>query len=261
MVCLGDNLIPGSVGESHQVLGQAVLETLLALSRDHVTTGFVESMNLLRGKVHGNLPHVSDNFFNKRFAFTRLECHEVPSTLVGDLDEGIASHVLDTFVCFVHKLEKLVDDRLQELPVSLQEPGILSHNVHDVTRHHGFVVLSTLLLCETKKILDYGYQEALLGFLVHGSRDGTDSPAQRVAVHPRPFGSINLLSQFINHDGLRIDHIQMGQVDQALAYRLVKLDSIAFLDELAHNFTLIVFNNQDLFWADHLLDHDGAKVC
>lgn len=51
-------------------------------------------------------------------------------------DESIASHILDTFMCFMHKLKQLVDDSLQEFPVSSQESWILSYHVHDIRCYH-----------------------------------------------------------------------------------------------------------------------------
>ena len=52
--------------------------------------------------------------------------------LLSDFDEGVASHVLDSFVSLVSKLKELVDHGLEELPVSLEETRVLSDNVHDV---------------------------------------------------------------------------------------------------------------------------------
>jgi hypothetical protein len=45
---------------------------------------------------------------------------------------------------FVYKLKQLVDNRLEELPVRLEEAWVLTHDVHDVTRNDSLVVLSTL---------------------------------------------------------------------------------------------------------------------
>ena len=52
-------------------------------------------------------------------------------------DESIAGHILDSVVRFVHKLEQLVDDSLEELPVGAEKSGILSDYVHDVRRDNG----------------------------------------------------------------------------------------------------------------------------
>ena len=37
-----------------------------------------------------------------------------------------------TFVGFMHELEELVDDSLEEFPVRLEESWVLADNVHDV---------------------------------------------------------------------------------------------------------------------------------
>lgn len=46
----------------------------------------------------------------------------------------------------VHKLKVLVDDSLEEPPVSAQETWVLSHHVHDVAGYNGLVVFAPLLL-------------------------------------------------------------------------------------------------------------------
>lgn len=59
----------------------------------------------------------------------------------------------NTFVSFMHELEQLVDDRLQELPVSLEEPWILANNVHNVACNHSFVVLTPNHLGKAQQFL------------------------------------------------------------------------------------------------------------
>jgi hypothetical protein len=68
--------------------------------------------------------------------------YEVPPTLLSNFDESVAGHVLDTFVGFVHEFKQFVYHRLEELPMSLQEPGVLTNDIHDIGRDHGFVVFS-----------------------------------------------------------------------------------------------------------------------
>lgn len=55
---------------------------------------------------------------------------------LSDFEERLASHVLDSWECLMHKLEELVDDGLQELPVCLEEARILTNHVHDVTCYY-----------------------------------------------------------------------------------------------------------------------------
>lgn len=66
----------------------------------------------------------------------------------------------------VHELEQLVDDSLQEFPMGFEESGILTDNVHNVGSTDGLVVLASLHLSKTKKILDDSHKEALFGLLV-----------------------------------------------------------------------------------------------
>lgn len=144
--------------------------------------------------------------------------------------------------------------------MGFQEARVLADDVHDVTGDHSLVVLSTLQLCESKEILDDRDKEAFFGLLVHGAGDRSDGPAERVAVGPRPLGSIHLLCKLLDHDVLRVDDIKMGEVDQALSYRLVELDGVALLDEFPDDLTLIIFHDQDFFRTDHLFDHDCAQA-
>jgi hypothetical protein len=92
-------------------------------------------MDLLGRQIAGNLPQIANNLVDERFLFAWLKHNEMSPTLIGDFDERVASHVLNTyipsvagrhairgaltFVCFVHEFEKLVDDRLEKFPVRL----------------------------------------------------------------------------------------------------------------------------------------------
>ena len=78
----------------------------------------------------------------------------------------------------MHKLEQLVDDRLEELPVRLEEARVLADHVHDVGGDDGLVVFSLLLFAEAEQVADDRNQEAFLVLFVHGARDGADSPAE-----------------------------------------------------------------------------------
>lgn len=71
-----------------------------------------------------------------------------------------------TLMSFVHELEELVDDGLEELPVCFKESRILTNNIHDVGRDNSFVVLPPFDLAKPKKILDYSNKETFLLFLV-----------------------------------------------------------------------------------------------
>lgn len=156
----------------------------------------------------------------------------------------------------MHKLEEFVDDCLQKLPMSLQETGILSHNIHDVTSHNGFVVFPALHFREPKKILNDRNKETFFGFFIHGAWDRSNSPAKGVAIGPGPLRPIDLLSKLIDHDILCVDNIKVGKVNETLSDRFVELNCITLFDELADDFSFIVLDNQDFFRPHHLLNHD-----
>lgn len=52
--------------------------------------------------------------------------------------------------------------------MGLEESRILANNVHNVTGDNGLVVLATLHLSKSKKVLDDRDQESLLCLLIHG---------------------------------------------------------------------------------------------
>jgi hypothetical protein len=107
---------------------------------------------------------ISENFVDERFGFARLLKDEVTSTFLSDLDERIARHVLyswkmihlsidlafkkglRTFVQLMHKFKQLINDRLQEFPMRLEEARILSHDVHDIRGDNCFVVFASFHL-------------------------------------------------------------------------------------------------------------------
>ena len=112
------------------------------------------------------MQHPQD-LIHKRLALPALLHHKVPPTLLRDLDERVARHVLHTLVRLVHELEKLIDDRLEELPVRFEEARVLADDVHDVRGDDGLVVLAALDLAQTEKVLDDGDEEALFGLFVY----------------------------------------------------------------------------------------------
>ena len=50
----------------------------------------------------------------------------------------------------VHKLEQFVDYGAQELPMRLEEAGVLTHHVHYVRGHNGLVVFTSLLFAQAQ---------------------------------------------------------------------------------------------------------------
>ena len=156
----------------------------------------------------------------------------------------------------VHKLEQFVDHRLQKFPMGLQETGILSHNVHDVTGNNGFVVFTAFHFCETEEIFNDCNKKAFFSLLIHGARNRTNGPTQSIAVDPGPLRSIDLLSKLINHDIFRVNNIKVSKINKALPDGLIELNRITLFDELADNFSFIVFHNQNFFGTHHLLDHN-----
>lgn len=66
----------------------------------------------------------------------------------------------------MHELEELVDDSLEELSVSLEEPELLANEIHDVGSDDGLVVLASLHLAQAKEVLNNGHEEPLLSLFI-----------------------------------------------------------------------------------------------
>jgi hypothetical protein len=87
-------------------------------------------------------------FANEWHILVRLQSDEFSFALVGDFEECIAGHVLYTWMNFVHKFEELVDYRLEEFPMSLEEARILPHHIHDIRCYDCLVVFTPFLFAE-----------------------------------------------------------------------------------------------------------------
>ena len=84
------------VGIRHEFCNESLLGAFLALGADHVPTSLVESMNLLRTQIDRNLAEGAYDLFDEGLALPRLQSYKMTLALVGDLDECITGHVLDT---------------------------------------------------------------------------------------------------------------------------------------------------------------------
>ena len=71
-----------------------------------------------------------------------------------------------TFVRLVHKLKEFVHDRLQELPVCLEEARVLANNVHDIGGNNGFVVLPSFYFNQAQEFFDDSHEEPFFSVLV-----------------------------------------------------------------------------------------------
>jgi hypothetical protein len=84
------------VGERHELLDESLLDTPLTLRANHISASFIESMNLLRRQISRDLPQISHDFIDEWLALASLKRDKMAPTLVRNLDESVASHVLDT---------------------------------------------------------------------------------------------------------------------------------------------------------------------
>ncbi|KAH3662578.1 hypothetical protein OGAPHI_005830 [Ogataea philodendri] len=253
-----NNGSPCNVRKIHQVRQKLVSGLSRVLCGYYGSTSLVKRVNLLGLKVRGSLLDVSDDFINERSRLTLLLNNKVTLALLSDLDKSVTCHILNSFVGFMHKFKQLIDNSLQELPVSFQESWVLSNNVHDVGCHNCLVILTPFHFGQRQQIFNNCNQESFLSLFVHRTRDRTDCPTQSVDIMPRPFRTIDLASKLGRHDCFCVIDIQVSKVNQNLSHRLVQLNGVTFLDKLSHNFSFIIFNNQHLFWSDHVFDHHNS---
>ena len=216
---------------------------------------------MLRLEIADDRVDVAEQLVDEGHHLPHLDLDELPPALLCNLDERIASHVLDTLVSLVHEFEQLVHDCLQEPPMGAEETRILSNDVHDVRGDDGLVVFALLLLAQTEQVLDDGDQEPLLVLFVHGTRDGADCPAEGVQVLPAPFVAVHLVLQPLRHDALRVDVVQMGEVDEGLSHVFVHVDRVRVFHELPHDFALVILHHQHFLWFRHSRNHCVAHLC
>lgn len=131
------------------------------------------------------------------------------------------------------------------------------------------------------KDLNDGDEESLFIFLMHGTTDGADGPAQHVQVPPGPLGTVHLIMKLLCHDPFRIGIVQMSQIDwgknrtinilniqnnksaalrpmvitQSLSHVLVEVNGVCVFHELSHHLTLVVFHHQNLLGFSHATHH------
>ena len=256
--------LPHAVGQLHEARlhGHAVQRHLRALLREHGADRLVEDVDLVRLQVRRVVPDARHQLLDVGRRLVGLQRHELALALLRDLEEGVAGHVLHARVLFVHELEELRHHGAQELPVlgRAEEAGVLPHHIHDVGGDDGLVVLPALHLAEAEQVLDDRDKEALLLLLAHGARDGADGPAERVEVVPAPLGAVHLLRQLLQHDALRVVLVQVRQVHQRLAHRLVLRDHLRVLGLLPHDVPRLVLHHQHLLRLGHPRDHHHAHA-
>lgn len=66
----------------------------------------------------------------------------------------------------MHELKQLVHNRLQELPMRLQESRVLPDDIHNVRRDNRLVVFPALHLAQPEQVFNHCYEESLFGLLV-----------------------------------------------------------------------------------------------
>jgi hypothetical protein len=110
--------------------------------------------------------------------------------------------------------------------------------------------------------------------LTHSSRDGSNSPAQRIEVVPGPLGTVNLnvswindgqqladlFRQLVRHDRLGIRNVQMCQVDQYLSHTLVQHNRITLLHEFTDDLSFVILDNQDLIISFRSRSNAGSYL-
>ena len=84
------------VWQLHELRDELLLLRLVRLRGDHVADSLVEGVNLLWRQVDSNAVQHPQDLVHKRLSLPCLLHDEVATALLGDLDERVARHVLDT---------------------------------------------------------------------------------------------------------------------------------------------------------------------
>mmetsp|Transcript_1809 Transcript_1809/g.4477 ORF Transcript_1809/g.4477 Transcript_1809/m.4477 type:complete len:378 (-) Transcript_1809:786-1919(-) len=153
---------------------------------EHATDCLVECLHLVRLQIGNDGRERAHQLGDEGHAFVGLYGDEFPFAFGGNFQEGVARHVLNARMDFVHELEQLVDYGFEELPVRLQESRVLPDDVHDVGSHDGLVVFPPLLLAKPQQVLDDRDKEPFFFVFRHRSRYAADGPAKRVEIVPAP---------------------------------------------------------------------------
>ena len=86
--------------------------------RQQRSSCFIKRVHLVRLEVGNDLRKLRDQILHKGPRFGGLLRDKLSFTFLGDLQKRVARHILDAWMQLVHELKQLVDDRLQELPMS-----------------------------------------------------------------------------------------------------------------------------------------------
>ena len=95
--------------------------------------------------------HSSDDFSNEGLLLILLQHSELFWGRFANLEERVACHLHDAWICLFHELKQFSDDCLQEVPVHFEKIRVLSYHIHDTWCNYSFVLLSFLGLAEMQK--------------------------------------------------------------------------------------------------------------
>ena len=137
----------------HVLLDQLIKYHWVSLCRNHVADCFVERVHLMRLQVADDRVDVVNDLLDEGHVLAKLNRDKVAATLLSDLDERVARHVLNSLVGLVHEFEQLVHYGLQELPVRTKKARVLADHVHNVGSNDSLVVFASFLFAQAKKIL------------------------------------------------------------------------------------------------------------
>mmetsp|Transcript_45691 Transcript_45691/g.133032 ORF Transcript_45691/g.133032 Transcript_45691/m.133032 type:complete len:544 (-) Transcript_45691:1018-2649(-) len=251
---------PTLVEQLHE-LGDEALLSLDRGGRDHVTHGLDVSADMEVLQLIDVLRDVAGHLLDEAARLHRLHDDELLLALLANFQKGLDGHLLHARECLMHELEELEDHGLQELPMGPQEARILAHDVHNVARDHGLVLLAALHLAQGEQVLDHRNKERLLDGLVHRPADGTDGPAKPIQICRRPLlcavhAAVQqaLLRQASQHDAFHVRSIKVGQVDEGFPHHLVQSDLVGVLLLGPHDVALLVLLDRHLRGLRHLGD-------
>jgi hypothetical protein len=156
--------LPVCIRVSQELLDQLWL--LILCCRDHVADSFVYLEALVGFEVFAVLrDHVNE--VDDVWLVVLLADSEHMLCRLGDLEEGLTGHVLDTWMLLMHELVQFLDDGSEESPMVAQERWELTDDIHNVRSYKSLVAFSLSLLAEVKELLNNADHKLVFVFIAH----------------------------------------------------------------------------------------------
>lgn len=101
----------------HALIKKLFLEYRCRFNADHMSNAFIDHESLMLFQVFLVVRNGSDQIAHIRILFRFMFLHKHVFSQLGYFQEGLTSHILDTWVFFMHELIQFLNHSFQESPV------------------------------------------------------------------------------------------------------------------------------------------------